>query len=292
MKQTEFYFFCYLAKRFLSVDESFRERLFHCSQLGYRFKKIDLLHYCPELRVYIEDLSSKKIDDESDYLKKLIDQGLQFLTPDDIDYPENLRRSFEPPWVLSIKGSLQSLQSCNLSVVGAREPLAGSIDWMESELGLLLERAPLIVASGGARGVDQKVHQLCLRYQRPTLVFLPSGLEQIYPASLKEWERPIVECGGSLISELHPRAPMRKWHFEKRNRLIASIAKKLLVIECREKSGTWLTARLALEAGCEIGALPGSAFEPKQKGNVKLISQGATLVADAYDLVMILKEKY
>ena len=99
---------------------------------------------------------------------------------------------------------------------------------------------------------------------------------------------PVCEAGGAFVSEFHPRTPMRKWNFEIRNRLIAGLTPLTLVIEGQIKSGTWVTARLALEEGRTLGCLPGSPWERALSGNLELLASGAAFVRDAQDLVMLL----
>lgn len=283
-----FYFLCYLAAHKLRLKFAHRARLVQAWARGLRPPSPDFFQALPEFEVWREKPASFW-EQGAFELAREAERGTHFLTPENPDYPAALKLLDEPPWVLSVRGARGVLAAPSLSVVGAREPLTGSLAWMQEHLGFVLKRAPLALASGGARGVDQMAHRLCLRYERPTFIFLPSGLGALYPENLRDWVLPVLECGGALISEFHPRAPMRKWHFQMRNRLIAGVSRGTLVVEARHRSGTWLTAQLALELARPLGVLPGSAIEPRQNGNMLLINAGATPICDAQDLVMFLK---
>jgi DNA processing protein len=131
-------------------------------------------------------------------------------------------------------------------------------------------------------------HRLALQAKAPTVVTLPSGLATLYPESLKEWILPICESGGAFVSEYHPRTVMRKWHFQERNRLIAGLSLWTFIVEGKLRSGTWLTAKKALNAGREIAALGASPWMTGFSGNLALLADGATMIRDAQDLVMFL----
>ncbi len=228
----------------------------------------------------------------ADELARDSEQGIQFLLSTDADFPNSLRALRDPPWVLSAKGSVGVLSQPSISVVGAREAAPEALQWMDEHLGSFLNCLPLAVVSGGARGVDQIAHRTALRVPRPTVVFLPSGLSSIYPLDLKDWLLPVLEGGGAFVSEFHPRTPMRKWNFHVRNRLIAGQSAITLVVQARRRSGTWMTAKLALEEGRAIGCLPASPWESSFGGNLELLNEGATLIRDAQDLLLFQSIEY
>jgi DNA processing protein len=172
------------------------------------------------------------------------------------DYPELLYDLPCRPAYLFYIGSPVWRTWPLLSVVGSRTPQMVSLGWMDAVLSELLRRRPLAIVSGGARGVDQKAHQVALRQERPTVLFMPAGLRHPYPADLSAWVSPIVSAGGCVVSQFLPSMPMRKHCFRERNRLIASISKVTLIIECRRRSGTWLTARYASDLDRKIYVMP------------------------------------
>jgi DNA processing protein len=283
-----FYFVSYLAAHKLRMNQQHREQLLRAWEKGLRPTVPQFFKVLPEFQIFA-DASGGFWSRGADEIARWQERGTSFVSPGEVGFPRRLLQMDEPPWVLAVHGPLDLLHEPSLAVVGAREPLEGSLHWMQEHLGFLLQRAPLPLASGGARGVDQMAHRLCLRYERPTLVFLPAGLANLYPKSMEQWKLPVLQSGGAFVSEFHPRATMRKWHFQMRNRLIAGVSKCTLVVEARHRSGTWLTAKLALEMGRPLGVLPGSAIEPRQSGNLLLINEGATSICDAQDLVMFLK---
>lgn len=290
MKNSLLIYLCYLARHHLHLKAEARIRLLQMQAQQLKPWNEEFYQLMPEFRIFQERTKSFWRQGE-DEIKRYRQRGFVFLTPEDEDYPVNLRCMNDPPWVLSVIGNPKVLSEPCLSVVGAREPLAESLVWMDEQLGIVLKKAPLVLVSGGARGIDQRAHQLSLRAARPTVLFLPSGLLQLYPQSLCEWMAPVLETGGAFVSEFHPRAPMRKWHFQMRNRLIAGLSWDTLVVEARYRSGTWLTARLALEMGRGLCVVQGSAMEPKQSGNVILIAEGAAPLTNAQDLVIFLQAR-
>ena len=200
------------------------------------------------------------------------------------DYPESFYCMMDPPLILTVVGDKPWLQAPCLSVVGSRKPTSDSLKWIDQELGDFVSQQPLVLVSGGALGVDQAVHSLALRKKIPTVVFLPSGLGPIYPETLKDWIRAIIDGGGSLISEYPLQQRMAKGFFHHRNRLIAQMGVTTLVIQAAAKSGTIMTGHLAAEAGRPLWVLPGHPLHSAYHGNLKLLQEGATLVTGAQDL--------
>ena len=146
--------------------------------------------------------------------------------------------------------------------------------------------------SGGARGIDQKAHNISLRIKRPTVAFLPSGLRSVYPRSLSDWSYEIIETGGAIVSEFLPYTTMRKQHFHQRNRLIASISDTLLIVEARLKSGSLLTANLASNIDQLIAVLPSFPDDIQTEGNIKLLLEGVQPIVSSEDLLSLINLGY
>ncbi len=218
--------------------------------------------------------------EELEYCTK---NNVQIVTPKDLNYPNALRAHTFRPHVLFYWGQAIWNEKICLSVVGSRNPSGASLDWMDLELGAFMKTHDVAIISGGARGVDQRAHQLALRAGRPTVAFVPSGLMRLYPNSLIDWIKPIIDSGGAVISQFAPSATMCKGFFHARNRLIAAISPSTLVIEARRQSGTMLTARQARDMGREVAAVPSSPTEAGL-GGLDLIVEGATVIRDAIDL--------
>lgn len=200
-------------------------------------------------------------------------------------FPERLLALDRPPVFLSLRGKPAWMQRPGISIIGSREPTAWAVEWLEIHLMTALRNTGVYTVSGGARGVDQKAHALSLRAELPTIAFLPSGLAKPYPADIAGWLAPIHDSGGGMVSEFPPMREIARAHFERRNRLIAGLGHCLFVVEAARKSGSMMTARLALESGRPICALPASPLESCAAGTVDLLFDGATLIRDAEDLV-------
>jgi len=144
-----------------------------------------------------------------------------------------------------------------------------------------------------ALGIDTLAHQTALKIGLPTIVFPGSGLAEksIYPKINTRMIKEIIEGGGCLLSEFEPDFSATLWGFPKRNRLMAGISKATLVIEATEKSGTLITARLALDYNRDLLAVPGSIFSPSSLGTNKLIQEGATSILSSEDLIEALDFK-
>lgn len=200
------------------------------------------------------------------------------------DYPQQFLRSLYPPVILTYWGEPVWLKSKMISIVGGREPTERALVWMDRHLPRLVEDLSLVTVSGGARGVDQKAHLISLRLERPTVVFLPSGLLKVYPRELTKWLRTIIDQGGAIVSEFRPHQAMFKSHFFRRNRLIASLSELLLVVEAKRTGGSMMTAQWALEQGKTVCTIPGYPDDPFCAGNNQLLLDGASLVRDTQDL--------
>lgn len=223
-------------------------------------------------------------------IKEFQKQGISILYPGHADYPQNFYKLPDPPLFLTYKGQPVWKDHKCLSVVGSREPTHRALQWMETHLkSVFLE---VCSVSGGARGIDQKAHNISLRLQKPTVAFLPSGLKSIYPQSLATWSKEIIETGGAIVSEFLPHTMMQRHHFHRRNRLIAAIGDTLLVVEARIKSGSLLTANLASAIDQSLAVLPTFPDDIKTQGNLKLLFEGAQPVASSQDLLSLINLEY
>jgi DNA processing protein len=217
----------------------------------------------------------------------ILKRGGRITFPGQEDYPPGLLDLEDPPLFLSYLGKPVWQSSKMLSVVGSREATKTSLTWMELELPALANRG-ICLCSGGARGIDQRAHAISLRSGKPTIAFLPSGLGAPYPESFSDWIHPIIEAGGAVVSELAPSESMMKHYFLKRNRMIATISAVTLVVEARRQSGTMITAREAAANSRTLAVVPGHPSDPKWTGNLDLILNGAVMVRDQWDLVLLL----
>lgn len=219
-------------------------------------------------------------DKNSEGLKKI-------LTCLDCDYPAAFWKIKNPPLIIFIKGHWNLTDRNFISVVGSRDIRPYSTDWLDENLMSFLKTNDVGVCSGGARGVDIKSHQICVRLKRPTLVLLPSGLEQIYPLELKVWEDSVIAHGGAFVSEYSPQTTIRKHFFHARNRLIAALGVFTLLVQSEKRSGSLITAHHCIEQGKALGVVPGHPYDSQFSGNLILMRDGALPIIDASDLKIL-----
>jgi DNA processing protein len=207
--------------------------------------------------------------------------GGVFLFLDQPGYPEYLAELPDAPPAIAVLGDAALLSSRSVGIVGARN---ASANGMRLAAHLAAEIAPhLTVVSGLARGIDTAAHEGALRGGR-TIAVIAGGLDVPYTPENADLQRRIVENGAVVAEAPLGTAPIGR-HFPKRNRIIAGLALGLVIIEAAPRSGSLLTARLAVEAGREIFAVPGSPLDPRARGGNDLLRQGAHLTETAEDVL-------
>lgn len=234
-------------------------------------------------RKKVKSLTTAQIDKyirEYDWLNS---KGIIIISPWDEQYPKEFLNLKFPP-ILTVMGNSKLLQHPSLAVVGSRQPSQVTIDWMRRELNEFIKKEPIILVSGGARGIDQEVHRLCVANLKPTICFLPSGLARVYPNNLISWFEPILNSGGLIVSQFSPFTQIFKSHFHRRNELIACLSCASFIVEAKLRSGSLLTAKKALELGREIATLPCSPNIVSGRGNLQLLIEGAQMITDSLDL--------
>lgn len=205
------------------------------------------------------------------------------LTLADPTYPRPLMDLHDPPLVLYVNGSLDALKLPGLAMVGARSATPGGIDTAKAFAGYLAERGWCIV-SGLAEGIDTAAHTGALETRAGmTIAVMATGLDLVFPARNRALAHRIAERG-TLVSEFPLGTRALPFHFPRRNRLVAALARGVLVVEAALKSGSLITARLGAELGREVFAIPGSIHSPVARGCHALIRQGAKLVESGQDI--------
>jgi DNA processing protein len=203
------------------------------------------------------------------------------------DIPAILREIPQPPAQLYIQGNLPNIdEHIFLAVVGSRKFSSYGKEVCEKLIAGLAGH-PIVIVSGLALGIDTIAHQSALRARLLTLAIPGSGLDHrvLYPSINRQLANKILEAGGCLMSESEPLERPTIWSFPRRNRLMAGLCQATLIIEATEKSGTLITARLALDYNRDVLAVPGSIFSPSSIGTNKLIRQGATPVLTSEDIL-------
>jgi DNA processing protein len=193
------------------------------------------------------------------------------------DYPPRLYDLYDPPATLYIYGDVRLLQMPMIAIVGSRSPSPEGLKNARIFAQALAKTGPLIL-SGLAKGVDSAAHQATLELgaKHPTAAVLGTGIDIVYPRQNIGLSQAISQQG-LLISELPLGAGPKAFHFPRRNRIIAALALGVVVVEAAEKSGSLITARLAVELGREVFALPGPIDSQNSYGCHLLIQQGAKL---------------
>ena len=198
-------------------------------------------------------------------------------------YPELLRAIHDPPAVLYCDGSVEPGDRQAVAIVGSRQATPYGLRITEALAGELSALGFTIV-SGFARGIDAAAHRAALAAGGRTIAVLGCGLDVDYPpghASL----RAEIAGSGAVLTEFAPGTPPRATNFPRRNRIISGLALGVVVVEAADDSGSLITARLALEQGREVFAVPGPIDVPTSQGPHGLLKQGATLVETVDDIV-------
>ena len=209
------------------------------------------------------------------------------LTQDQTQYPAMLRQIADAPIVLFAKGALSRLEQPALAIVGARHATADGLEHA-SDFASALARQGWCVISGLAQGIDAAAHRGALQAgstEGGTIAVLGTGADVVYPRNHAELVRRILSEGGLIMTEFPLGTPARPHHFPRRNRIVAGLSHGVLVVEAALKSGSLLTARLAVEMDREVFAIPGSIHSPLSRGPHTLIQQGAKLVENVTDIL-------
>lgn len=201
-------------------------------------------------------------------------------------YPDALRPLPDAPPVLTVRGAPELLQGPAVAVVGARNASANGCRFAR-RLSSELAAAGLIVVSGLARGIDTAAHEGALAAGGGTVAVIATGVDVVYPPENTDLMNRIVALG-AVVSERPVGAAARAKDFPRRNRIIAGLALGVLVVEAAPASGSLITARLALEYGRDVMAVPGSPQDPRHRGTNQLLREGAHLVETVEDVLAVL----
>jgi DNA processing protein len=218
-------------------------------------------------------------EDEIAAIEKL---GGRLIAVGEPDYPPLLGHIADAPPLLSVVGGERLKLDQAVSIVGARNASAAG-QRMTEILTRGLGAAGLTIVSGLARGIDTAAHKAALA--TGTAAVLAGGIDQIYPEENIPLARAILEHGGMLMSEMPYGWQPRAQDFPRRNRIVSGLALGVVVVEAAKRSGSLITARLALEQDREVFAVPGSPLDPRAEGANHLIQQGARLVTSADEVI-------
>ncbi|SET69065.1 DNA-processing protein DprA [Thalassotalea agarivorans] len=211
------------------------------------------------------------------------------LTPDDAAYPPLLTTIFDPPLVLYVRGNKQLLTAPQLAIIGSRNASPFGRQFAK-DIATALSMCDVTITSGLAIGIDGFAHSGSVASNQPTIAVVANGLDTVYPKRHRQLAKAILAGGGAIVSEQPPGTPALPAYFPQRNRIISGLSLGTLVVEGKIKSGSLITARLALEQSREVFAVPGSPLNPNAEGCNALIRDGAHVVQSAKDITHVLSK--
>lgn len=248
-----------------------------------------VIYMRPKEKIVWHNAKNKMSEIIEDY-HKLKSLGIQFITMDDKEYPKRLYSCFDPPGGIFVKGRLPDDNRPSAAIIGARA-CSNYGKEMSLYIGEALASNGIQIVSGMAKGIDGWGHRGALQGKGDTYGVLGCGLDICYPMENYDLYREIPEKGG-LISEYIPQTPARGMNFPMRNRIISALSDCIIVIEAKEKSGTFITVDQALEQGKEIMILPGRIDDILSKGCNQLIKNGAEIITGIEDILEFFNISY
>ena len=214
---------------------------------------------------------------------RLREAGTHLLSSADSRYPGLLREIHRAPPLLYVKGDPQTLAMPQIAIVGSRHASRAGLKLAE-DFAQALAAAGFAIVSGMALGIDGAAHRGALR-TGTTVAVLGTGVEVVYPRQHRRLYDDILAAGGAVVSELPPASKPLRQYFPQRNRIISGLSLGVLIVEAALQSGSLITARLAMEQGREVFAVPGSIHNPMARGCHQLIREGAVLTETLEDMV-------
>ncbi len=224
-------------------------------------------------------------------LNKVKEIGGDVLILDDGSYPSMLREIADPPITLYVKGDwAKCFDAPCVGVIGSRKCSTYGENASEMLSRGLAENG-ICVVSGLARGIDTAAHRGAIRGAGKTIAVLGTGIDNVYPKENKKLVEEILESGGAIVSQFPLETPPLKDNFPYRNRIISGLSYGVLLVEASERSGSLITARLAMEQNREVMAVPGNITSRNSFGTNYLIKSGAKLVQQWQDVVTELPQE-
>ncbi len=222
-------------------------------------------------------------EDAVNQQNRMLAVGAQLLTLHDAHYPQQLREIFDPPLLLFALGNLNLVSTHSVGVVGTRSPTPYGLAVAE-RLSADLAKAGLTIVSGMARGIDTAAHRAALEANGQTIAVFGCGVDVLYPSSNRKLYDEIAKKG-LLLSEFPMEAPAFPQNFPVRNRIVSGLALGVLIVEGAQHSGSAITAKLAMDQGREVFAVPGSITSKMSWGpNLLIKVGGAKLVQEWSDV--------
>ena len=221
--------------------------------------------------------------DVSEDAEKLAELGVSLVTLHAEEYPKRLREVHDPPPLLYVQGELQPTDDLAVSIVGTRRCTPYGQRMTERIAGDLARRG-VVVVSGLALGIDGAAHRAALQAGGRSIGVMACGLDVDYPREHRDMKRDLIESG-AIVSEVPFGTPPKRERFPQRNRIVSGLSLGTVVVEAPARSGSLITAGLAVEQGREVFAVPGDVDNPRNRGSHALIRDGAGLVETADDVL-------
>ena len=222
-------------------------------------------------------------DDAVDQQQKMLNAGAELITIHDPRYPQRLREIFDPPLLLFALGRTELISSHQIAIVGTRRPTPYGIAASE-RLSADLARAGLTITSGMARGIDTAAHRAALAEDGNTIAVFGCGVDVLYPADNRKLYAEIAKRG-LLLAEFPMGAPAYPQNFPVRNRIVSGLSLGVIIVEGAQHSGSGITARVAMDQGREVFAVPGNITSKMSWGpNLLIKDGGAKLVSEWSDV--------
>lgn len=261
-------------------------------------QKLELVSHFPDVRALWQaqeydmplspsaraSLGDKDLSAAQAVLNKCAQLGIRVLCAGEEAYPRRLLNIADPPTVLYCKGNLPDFdREAAVAIVGTRN--ASAYGMMAAErIGGQIAQCGGLVVSGMAAGIDAQAGWGAVRAGRPTVAVLGGGVDVIYPAGNRDLYEQILR-NGCILSEYAPGTKPSNWTFPQRNRIVSGLSLATLAVEAPEKSGTMITARLALEQGRDLFVVPGHIDSPFCLGSNALLRDGARIATCGWDIL-------
>ncbi len=286
-----------------SVDEALAAELRLCmvSGVGPRIRKALLKRFEGAANVFraapselrdVEGVGPKLVrsitaaEQEIDVAKEIAfcrEKQITLLLETSAAYPRPLKDIHDPPGVLFVRGEILPVDALAVAIVGTRHATAYGLVQAE-RLASGLAHAGYTIISGLARGIDSAAHTAALKVGGRTIAVLGGGVLEIYPPENEPLAQQVMDHG-AILSESHPLAPPLAGSFPQRNRIISGMSLGVIVVEASDRSGALITARLAMEQGREVFAVPGRVDSRNSRGCHRLIRDGAKLTETVDDVL-------
>ncbi len=224
-------------------------------------------------------------DFSSSWLTQKDSDQWQLVALGDAAYPPLLAELPDPPGVLFVRGAVETLQQPQLAMVGSRGASAEGRG-NARHLATALAHNGFVITSGLAAGIDKAAHEGTLGVGQ-SIAVMGTGPDRIYPARHRALADQLVAEGGALVTEFPPGSQAKPFHFPMRNRIVSGMSLGVIVVEAALKSGSLITARLAMEQGRDVFALPGSIRNPLSRGCHQLLRDGANWLEETSDVLSV-----